>query len=282
MHMMLGHTLHATLAARKKELQRFLEPGGAAGTVRVISGAVPVQEQLATLERDMTKVRNIIQDQKNFKEHQFEDPIFKRKMLLEGVKKHDCTIALKERIDAALSNLSNQRKRGEALLELRASEYATKKEHLQVDVEWVVSESDVEDDVPLKASEKRWKPSRRWELTHMEQVDSVFNEELKNNQRSRDKVQKYGGTFSANADGRFHKHGKNTDLLAAQHETRTALRRLCAAFRRGYCRNEFMCTLRHAKTEEEEAEDHTYRNFMNSSKSQRCLTPGDSVPPWRF
>ena len=103
----------------------------------------------------------------------------------------------------------------------------------------------------------------------MEQIDDEFNEELKNNKRTRDKVQKSGGTFSANADGRYHKHGKNIGVLAAQHAARTALRRLCPQFRRGYCRHEFFCTLRHTKTDEEEAEDYTYRNFMKPVKKVR-------------
>ena len=185
------------------------------------------------------------------------------------VKKHTCVVALKDRVEAGLFNLAGQRERGEELAALRAAEYASKKEMPRIEVEWSASETDVEDDVPLDVSELRFRPSRRWEESHMVKIDDQFNQERKDNSSTVRKMRRNGGSFSANADGRYHQQGRNKDVLASQHTARTAQRRLCKRIGSGHCKYEFMCTLRHIETDRE------------SQQRMRAKNASCSKAPWR-
>ncbi len=170
-----------------------------------------------------------------------------------GWTKYEATCDLRDRISAALYNLSQAQTRGCEWLDWQSWEYAEGSygEPLArppVEYESVERVYNIEDD--NKNAGEDWQISQAWLAKTMNQVDPKFNQESAR-WIAHKRVEKLGKGYFNPMDGRFHEDRPkvNEGHLMIAHMERTEGRRLCPYFQKGYCKLSYTCTMAHLTEE---------------------------------
>ena len=256
MHIQLTSVLRTRIKGRLKELTKITEAGRPDGDALGIPGEErerepselnrisPISEH-AMLTRDLLKCEAIMQNNRNWTEDDYEEPLFSKAK--DKVSKVQNKRDLRDRVFAGLSNLGKQQIRGEALLDANEKAYQAEAEDDRnvVEMEWSDDESEVEDDIPLKRTQLR--PSRDWLKAHMKDVEDEGNQEVLRNQQREETASNSGGEYNLN-DGRLNREKRSAKTIAKEqqaHTERTVERKICKYFNSKGCKFEFRCTMKH-------------------------------------
>ena len=258
----LAHTVRDRLLVRQKELSQILDLDIAFAP----GSSIPIRKELEEVKKDLTRCVAQLDEQKRTNSENYRDARYVHQ-LDRGDKRYACTLELKNRVYSGIHLMSERVSRGQELLHFREKELARETREGRPDqkrVDWSDDEDNIEDDVPLKATEKLTiRPSRAYIA---KEIDPEWNTEVSLNLKRKRTVKDEGGHFNY-MDGRYHPDERSEKTLKREHAKRTSERRFCKYFHgREGCRKGFDCTMRHDDVSEDEED--TYRHFGSSSSLQ--------------
>jgi len=277
LHTFLARTLHTNYGEEKRNPKRQVNIVGLSqeGIERRSDANARRKTRIAELNRSQQLCRDVMKDHNTFQPDQYRDPIWLGH-LRNGWSQYEANCELRDRIKCALHNLTKQVPRGEALLNHRESEYATKANLADSGeepepIEWSDEDacSVVEDDVVQPAYSR---PSQRWTDKHytMEQADNEWNREIKQAAASRKKAKLCQGRYNE-MDGRYHPDQVDGELTR-QHFVKTIGRRTCQYFLKGnWCKFGYDYTFTHSVYVRDEVTGQ--RKYFNCAVD----TPGSST-----